>query len=218
LAAFSPFNFWLNNGKSGKPLTRFPFDSHSLDNGIDGDFPMKVDFHQPYFGQVKSFVIEKSTIAILGIGKRVISSESFEARIARFVALLNSSKESLERKVNPLLGVLKKLGKYLSEFGFLGFPRRKQLVGSILGDRLLLFFPSILSSGKSLVVGPPTKFKSLPQQGFLGCRWTKPELVGGLTHNGSIAQSHARCKWFPKVSCSDSSPRLKAGAFSSQNR
>ncbi len=188
--------FWqrfvlILNRKASIPFTVLPSNGAGFNGAFNG--PMKFDFNIPYFRKIKNIFDQLKTQ--LGKGETIIAVKSFKARITRLKSLFNSTKESLESKVNPGLSILKTLRINVSKFRFILFPQSKYFIGIIQRQRFLFFFPSIFANCKSFIINIATSVKKTLQSSLLFFSRIQSIFIC-FTHNKSISQIYLDVKCY----------------------
>jgi len=161
-------------------------DSQGFDRSVNRS--MKFDLYSSDLRKDQAIIHQ--FITGLRISETVVPKLAFESWIPWFLARLHSTEESLERKVNSRARFLQTLRVSIVQKLVFLFPSRYHPISVIKGNRSLIFFPRILSSGKRFVVNPSTGIKRLLHCRSLCFSGIEPILVGSFMHRPIIAEQH----------------------------
>ncbi len=157
-------------GEGSVPLTRTtPTYAHRPGGAFEG--AVKHYLHRPHFGQVKLIANKFSSVAILRVADRIVSTVAAKSGIAPPLSSLHPTEEGLKGQFYPLGNVLQYLAMHPFERRTSLLEERDTSLSLVPTGIAAFLFMSLFAVGKRVVVQPATFLKHLAHGSGLRFRW-----------------------------------------------
>jgi hypothetical protein len=157
-------------GEGGVPLIRTtPTYAYRLGGAFEG--AVKHYLHRPHFGQVKRIANKFSSVAILRVADRIVSTVATKSGIAPPLPSLHPTEEGLKGQFYPLGNVLQYLAMHPFERRTSLLEERDTSLSLVPTGIAAFLFMSLFAVGKRVVVQPATFLKHLAHGSGLRFRW-----------------------------------------------